>query len=45
MKAMEEEHAMLKGELEAQWQHTENAPEKINSLEKGRCSSRTRKRG
>jgi hypothetical protein len=44
MKAMEKECAILKGELEAQWQHPEKALEKIKSLEKDRCSSRTRKR-
>ena len=38
MKAREEEHAVPKGELEAQRQHTENASEKIKVLEEDRMS-------
>ncbi|KAF8176272.1 hypothetical protein BJ912DRAFT_700513 [Pholiota molesta] len=37
LKTREEEYAVLKSELEAQWQHTEVAGEKVEALEKERA--------
>ncbi|TFK36501.1 hypothetical protein BDQ12DRAFT_242419 [Crucibulum laeve] len=36
LKVKDDEYAILKNELEAQWEHTEGASEKISALEKGR---------
>ena len=43
MKARDEEYSMLRAELEAQWQHTEKASEKLDALEMERAQSETEK--
>ena len=44
MKARDEEYSILRAELEAQWQHTEDASEKLHSLEKERAQLETEKK-
>lgn len=43
MKARDVAYSILRAELESQWQHTENASEKLHTLEKDQAQSETEK--